>query len=274
MASSERPAPTTRLHGDAQGLRAAAAAAGGTHLALLSSTTIDDWHRSFGATGPSRCHYVSVDDTVRGAAAAAGGRAVGGGVFVSVLERPVSDPTSVVDEAFDEAAGGSVVVDDPTFIVEDAGDPDAALSSLSSVAAEAGADLHVGLPADCEAATVVSRHFTPADETVLQSAARAGLEHLRRTDPTNFGYLRSHWREARTGLDSVEMCYPQAKQVHASLRDPETSPRTLGAALGALVELGALGLWGDTVAANRYDLTAYDPERVAAIGEAVESLED
>ncbi|MFC6794126.1 hypothetical protein ACFQFH_06895 [Halobaculum halobium] len=68
------------------------------------------------------------------------------------------------------------------------------------------------------------------------------------------------------------MTYPQSKQIHASIPDPETTPRTLGAALQGLVTLGTLDVWGDTVAANRYDLTRYDPGRVDAIGSALDAV--
>lgn len=275
MGSSEHAACAPRVHADDRGLREAAVAAGGTHLALLERTTVDEWHRSLAGTTPGRCHYVSVDDTVRGATASSGGgRAVGGGVFVSVLERPVTDPGAAIEDAFADGTGGTVVVDDPTFLLADAADPEDALEGLASAAATAGAELHVGLPTDAEAAVLVSRRFEPADEGTATAAAEVGLSYLRATDPTNFGYLRQHWCEARRGLEAVEMSYPQAKQIHATLSEPETTPRTLGAALRALVELGALGVWGDTVAANRYDLTSYDPERVATIGEAIESLTD
>ncbi|QLG26784.1 hypothetical protein HUG10_04160 [Halorarum halophilum] len=276
MGSSEHAACAPRVHAEDRGLREAAVAAGGTHVALLEATTVDEWHRSLSGTPQGRCHYVSVDDTVRGATASSGGggRAVGGGVFVSVLERPVTDPTAPIEDAFADASGGTVVVDDPTFVLADSDDPEAAIEDLASAAAAAGAELHVGLPTDVEAAALVSRRFEPADDETARAAAEVGLSYLRATDPTNFGYLRQHWREARRGLEAVEMSYPQAKQVHATLSDPRTTPRTLGAALRALVELGALGVWGDTVAANRYDLTAYDPERVATIGEAIESLAD
>ena len=276
MGSSEHAVCAPRVHAHDRGLREAAVAAGGTHVALLERTTVDEWHRSLAGTTPGRCHYVSVDDTVRGATASggAGGRAVGGGVFVSVLERPVTDPTTPIEDAFADGTGGTVVVDDPTFLLADAADPEDALEDLASAAATAGAELHVGLPTDAAAAVLVSSRFDPADDGTARAASEVGLSYLRANDPTNFGYLRQHWREARRGLEAVEMSYPQAKQIHATLSDPETTPRTLGAALRALVELGALGVWGDTVAANRYDLTSYDPERVATIGEAIESLTD
>lgn len=276
MGPSEHDHRAERVHADRQGLRDAAVAAGGAHVAILGAETVDEWHRSLGGTRPGQCHYVSVDDTVRGAAATAGGssHAVGGGVFVSVLKRPVTDPTPVVEEAFAGTPGGSLVVDDPTFLLADSARPSDTLDALSAAAADAGAGFHVGIPDDPGAAAAVARRFAPADGTAARALATAGLSYLRETDPTNFGYLRRHWEEARRGLETVEMTYPQAKQVHATLADPETTTRTLGAALGALVELGALDVWGDTVAANRYDLTAYDPERVAAIGEAVESLTD
>lgn len=275
MGNSQRVSRIGRVHADEDGLRGAAVAAGGTHVALLGASTVDEWHRSLGPGGPARRHFVSVDDTVRGATAVSGApQPVGAGMYVSILERPVSDPTPALAEAFEGASGGSLVVDDLSFLLADADDVAAAIERLCTVATDADAELHVGLPADPEAATTVARFFAPADDDTARAMAEAGLRYLRETDPTNFGYLRRHWDEARAGLEAVEMTYPQAKQVHAVLPDPETTPRTLGAALGGLVDLGALDVWGDTVAANRYDLTEYDPERVAAIGDAVASLDD
>lgn len=275
MGDSERVSRPGRVHADDDGLRSAAVAAGRPHVALLCASTVDEWHRSLGPAAPDTCHFVSVDDAVRGATAANGtGRAVGGGMYVSVLERPVPDPSPVLADAFEGTSGGSLVVDDLSFLLQDADEAATALERLRTVATDASAELHVRLPDDAEAATTVARHFTPVDDATARVVASEGLSYLREADPTNFGYLRRHWEEARAGLEAVEMTYPQAKQVHAALPESETTPRTLGAALGGLVELGALDVWGDTVAANRYDLTAYDPERVAAIGDVIDSLDD
>ncbi|ESP87252.1 hypothetical protein [Candidatus Halobonum tyrrellensis] len=287
------------VHGEASSLAAAAVAEGGTHVAVVARETVDDWYRRLGAAGtlPARTHFVGVDDTVRGAATAGGPggstRGVGSGVSVSVAERPLGPEfPEFVDAALADAgtAGGSLVVDDPAVLVEAADgdsdaddDPDAdaavdgaVLDAVAASAADAGVALHLGAPADGDDATAAAlwRRFRPADDATGRALAAAALDHLRAVDPTNFGYLRRYWREARRGLEAVEMTYPQAKQVHATLSEPETTTRTLGAALQALVRLGALGVWGETVAANRYDMTGYDPERVAAIGDALSELDD
>ncbi|WP_239638680.1 MULTISPECIES: hypothetical protein [Halorubrum] len=97
------------------------------------------------------------------------------------------------------------------------------------------------------------------------------VELLAREDPTTFGYVRRHWAEAKRGIEACDRNYPQSKQVHAALADPETTPRTLGATLSGLVTLGALDTWSETVGPTRYDLTAYRPDRAWAIGVAVEA---
>ncbi|QAU14310.1 hypothetical protein EKH57_02630 [Halorubrum sp. BOL3-1] len=99
----------------------------------------------------------------------------------------------------------------------------------------------------------------------------AAVERLSREDPTTFGYVRRHWAEAKQGIEACDRNYPQSKQVHAALSDPETTPRTLGAALSGLVRLGALDTWSETVGPTRYDLTAYRPDRGWAIGAAIEA---
>ena len=53
------------------------------------------------------------------------------------------------------------------------------------------------------------------------------------------------------------------------LSEPETTPRTLGMTLSGLVTLGVLQTWGETVGPTRYDLTAYDPGRMWAVGAAL-----
>ncbi|WP_435129437.1 hypothetical protein [Halobaculum sp. D14] len=278
------------IHGDTSGLAAAAGAAGGAHVAILAADAVDEWHHALASTPnpPAYRHLVSVDDVVRGATA--GGAEVGadgqagmrgaqrlaGGVFLSAVETPTesaADLASFVRGAFEHASqdAGSLVVDDVGAVLGETANPDAALETLLTAAADLGAEVHTGVPSDDWAAALLSRHLSPSDDDAERAVSAAALEHLRSVDPTNFGYLRRHWREARRGLEAVEMSYPQAKQVHAAIPDPETTPRTLGAALQAFVTLGALDVWGDTVAANRYDLTAYDPVRANAIGDALDA---
>jgi hypothetical protein len=97
---------------------------------------------------------------------------------------------------------------------------------------------------------------------------------LRRDSPTNFGYARRYWREVQRGVETTPRKYPQARQIHAELSDPSVSPRGLGAALKAVSTLGVLETWDDTVGPNRYDLTTYDPERMAAVGELLDDVRD
>jgi hypothetical protein len=104
-----------------------------------------------------------------------------------------------------------------------------------------------------ESPDAVDRNDHPAVDAV---------DEQQEDDPTTFGYVRRHWAEARDGIERCTRNYPQSRQVHAALRNPETTPRTLGAALSGLVRLGVLDTWGETVGPTRYDLTAYDPDRM------------
>ncbi|EMA64255.1 hypothetical protein C469_01085 [Halorubrum lipolyticum DSM 21995] len=113
----------------------------------------------------------------------------------------------------------------------------------------------------------VASLFDPVDDVDrIDHSVAAVLERLRQDDPTTFGYVRRHWADARTGIERCERNYPQAKQVHAALSESETTPRTLGAALSGLVTLGVLDTWSETVGPTRYDLTAYRPGRLWAVG--------
>lgn len=103
------------------------------------------------------------------------------------------------------------------------------------------------------------------DDVARQVAA------LKRDDPTNYGYAAQHWQEAKRGIETCSRNYPQARQIHDAIDDPETTPRTLGATLKAFVTLDVIDTWGDTVGATRYDLTVYDPDRVERVGAALES---
>ncbi|TKX73677.1 hypothetical protein EXE46_13215 [Halorubrum sp. GN11_10-6_MGM] len=106
-------------------------------------------------------------------------------------------------------------------------------------------------------------------DSVVGTEVAAAVERLSRDDPTTFGYVRRHWAEAKRGIEACDRNYPQSKQVHAALMEPETTPRTLGATLSGLVTLGALDTWGNTVGSTRYDLTAYRPDRTWAVGAAL-----
>ncbi|QZP38017.1 hypothetical protein [Halobaculum magnesiiphilum] len=284
------------IHADGASLARAAAAAGGVHLALLADRSVDEWHHAVEAAGPSspsRSYLVGVDETVRGDAVAtspaSAGRPIGGGVVVDTVEAPLPDPveylhTALADLDDELDAGGTVVVDDLGALVPEGADVDATVSELVDVAASAGVQFHTTAAAPDSAVdadggsdaalSALSRRLPAAADDAERAITERLISHLRRSDPTNFGYLRQHWREARRGLTAVEMSYPQSKQIHASIPDPETTPRTLGAALQGLVTLGALDVWGDTVAANRYDLTRYDPARVDAIGSSLDALDD
>jgi hypothetical protein len=110
----------------------------------------------------------------------------------------------------------------------------------------------------------------PLDEAV------AGL---RADQPEAFGYLRRHWRAVRDGVAACPLAYPKARQLHDALeaagREPDATPRALGMALAALVQLGVVDVWGsaDTVGATRYDLTGLDPDCIDAAGRAAETLD-
>lgn len=269
------------IHVDEAALASGAAGAGGVHVALLAGRSVDAWYRaleSAGSSSPGRSYLIGVDETVRGGAATAPPDAGGRQIVVGSVEAPLSDPVGYLETALSEAdggsgAGGTVVVDDIGALVPDGTDVDAVVEGLVDAAAAAGFRFHTAAATNGDAAlSALSRRLPTADDEADRALTERLIAHLRRSDPTNFGYLRNHWREARRGLTAVEMTYPQSKQIHACIPDPETTPRTLGAALQGLVTLGALDVWGDTVGANRYDLTRYDAARIDTIGSSLESI--
>ncbi|WP_224449601.1 hypothetical protein [Haloprofundus salilacus] len=111
------------------------------------------------------------------------------------------------------------------------------------------------------------------DTADIDESVAERLDRLRAENPTNFGYLRRHWRDTRRAIEASTRSYPQARQLHGALTDTETTPQSLGVALQALVELGVIELWNDTVGSNRYDLTTYDAELLDAIGESLAAAE-
>lgn len=257
------------LHSDLESLERALPP-GGDHVAVLTEQRVDEW---FGrlrglAQPPETQQFISVGDTVRGATATGTQRLPGRPLSITPVERPL-DVETFLAELSDQFTGtnGVLMLDDLSFLTDETEDPGAVFDRMLETAAQAGATVHAVLPEDPGAVAALNRRLEPFDETVTRPLIDAAIAYLRETDPTNHGYLRTNWREARSGIEQVEMCYPQASQVHDALSDPETSPRTLGAALGALVKLGVIDVWGETIAANRYDLTDYDPQRMAAVAD-------
>lgn len=198
-------------------------------------------------------------------------------VALTTAERPLSGEmlSETINQYLDGWATGeattTVFVDSLGALIEDTSVADAVdvVRSLSARVAAIDAVGYVCLD-DTSADPAAVEAVLDAFETVRFDDSPTALEayvlHLRREDPTSYGYLRRHWREARRGIETTDRTYPQARQLHDALDDPESSPRVLGTALRALVTLGVIDVWGDTVGANRYDLTAYDPDRLATLG--------
>ncbi|MBP1924025.1 hypothetical protein J2751_003073 [Halorubrum alkaliphilum] len=132
-----------------------------------------------------------------------------------------------------------------------------------------GGSITIGYSLTSGAAPVLASLVGVADRVIGgDPETAAAVDRLRREDPTTFGYARRNWTEAQRGIESCTRNYPQAKQIHSSLSAPETTPRMLGATLSGLVTLDVLDTWGDTVGPTRYDLTEYDPSRMASVGVA------
>lgn len=264
------------LHGSVEQLTNTTEASDRSHVGVVAGRSIREWTRMTDSAGPRGSverHVVKIGGEFRETATASvTTRQMRPDLRVTAASQPVGETwTKAVEKALSETDRAVVSVDDPRFLLLGE-DPDARLAELSELAERV--PVHIAVPDESVNTGPLARLVEPTDETAHERLATDGVEHLRKVNPTNFGYLRSHWREARRGLEAVEMTYPQSKQVHDAIPEPETTPRMLGAALQALVELGGLGVWGDTVAANRYDMTAYDPERVAVIGRVLDEFRE
>ncbi|MFC7186485.1 hypothetical protein [Halorubrum yunnanense] len=245
-------------------------------ISVLFETGIEEWRRGWRDSprlDPTREAIVSASDTTRGATATTqvvpGRRLAYTMVDESAdLDRVVDAVSTHVTEA--EWKGPSVVVDDIARLLADRGVPDtrsfvAALSGLTGIT-----DVVVGCSHRPEVAAAVRSLFDPSDVAGhVDHPVTGALDRLRRDDPTTFGYVRRHWAEARDGIERCTRNYPQSRQIHASLSEPETTPRTLGATLSGLVRLDVLDTWGETVGSTRYDLTAYDPDLMWVVGAAL-----
>ncbi|QKY17964.1 hypothetical protein [Halorubrum sp. CBA1229] len=256
-------------------------ASSGRVITVLFGTGIEEWRRGWRSSpnsGPAREAIVSAGDTTRGATATT--QVVPGGrLAYTVLDASATldRVTDAVSTHVDDAAGEplSMIVDDITPVVTDRG-VSATRSFIASLRELSGVDdIVVGCSYGPEVATGIRSLFDPIEDVErVDHPVAETVDRLRRDDPTTFGYVRRHWAEAREGVERCTRNYPQSRQVHAALSDPETTPRTLGAALSGLVRLGVLDTWGETVGPTRYDLTAYDPDRMWVVGAALASSDE
>lgn len=251
-------------------------------LAVLYEQSADAWRRRWRTEvgrRPAQQGLIEVTELTRRTATAAPTTQVlpENNVALTTAARPLAAETlsETVDQYLDGWADSesptTVFVDSLGAVIDDTSVADATdvVRSLATRVAAIDAVGYVCLDdASTDPATVEA--VLDAVETVRFDDSPTALEayvlRLRREDPTSYGYLRRHWQTARRGIEATDRTYPQARQLHDVLDEPEASPRALGTALRALVTLGVIGVWGDTVGANRYDLTTYDPDRLSTLG--------
>lgn len=249
-------------------------------VSVLFGTDVEAWRSGWErrpAGPPTREAVVDVSGVARSGAAASTQVVPNNGLAYTVLGRDAESDRvlDAVDDHFDGVPSGTVdvVIDDVAPVAARDG-VDAAVAFADRLLERFGDRANrVAIGCSFEgSAELLSRVGGRVDAVVGADAdATTAVERLSRDDPTTFGYVRRHWAEAKRGIETCDRNYPQSKQVHAALTDPETTPRTLGATLSGLVTLGALETWGDTVGPTRYDLTAYRPERTWAVGAALEA---
>ncbi|CDK38343.1 hypothetical protein [Halorubrum sp. AJ67] len=248
-------------------------------VSVLFGTDVEAWRTGWQRTAagpPSREAVVDASDVTRSGAASSTQVMANGGLAYTILGREAGNERvlDALASHLDGAPPGTVdlVIDDLAPVAARDG-PDSAVAFTDRFVArfaERANRIAIGY-ARGGPAEVVSRIGDRVDSLVGTDAETVAVERLSREDPTTFGYVRRHWAEAKRGIEACDRNYPQSKQVHAALTDPETTPRTLGATLSGLVTLGALDTWSETVGPTRYDLTAYRPDRAWAIGAAVET---
>lgn len=255
---------------------------GANVVSVLFDRTADEWRSEWRAEvgwEPRREAMIDLHGLSRSAAAASSSPTTqvlpNRDVAVTRMERPV-DPETVVGTVGEYLSPDTdhetlVYVDALGELLEDAAADDVvtAVEALSSALVDAGATAYLCLDptaVDADVREALAAAVTAVHGDVeRQSEAERAVETLRREDPTNYGYACRHWREAQRGIEACTRNYPQARQIHEAVVAPETTTRTLGATLQAFVTLGVIDTWGDTVGATRYDLTAYDPDRLQAV---------
>lgn len=94
----------------------------------------------------------------------------------------------------------------------------------------------------------------------------AEVADVRRTNPQGYGYLVRYWEDAKQGLDNTDRSYARVGHIYDSIPDPGTGTRGLGQTLVLLAELDVLSVLTHRSNATIYNLTSYDPDRLAAIG--------
>ncbi|GAA0505178.1 hypothetical protein [Halorubrum aquaticum] len=254
-------------------------------VSVLLETDLEAWRRSWreraGET-PRRESVVVASDVSRSAAETATTQVLperrlaytvlGSGVGVDLILETVSGSLAEF-----EGSEPRVILDDLAPFAAERGAVEAveAVEELATAAAEVDAPVTIGWSLTAESASVLPSVLQRADGIEgVDPESMAAIDRLQNEDPTTFGYTRRYWTEAQRGIESCSRNYPQSKQVHAVLSDPETTPRTLGATLSGLVSLGVLDTWAETVGSTRYDLTAYDPSRMATVGVAFAAVSD
>jgi len=245
-------------------------------VSVLFDTGIEEWRRGWRGSpgsGPTREAIVSASDTIRGATGTT--QVVPGRRLTYAMLDESADPDRVADAVSTHVADiegkpPSVVIDDVAPVLVDRG-VDATRSFLGALGGLTDiGEVVVGCSYRPETAADVRSLFDPTEVSApVDHPVTGAVDRLRRDDPTTFGYVRRHWAEARDGIERCTRNYPQSKQVHAAIPESETTPRTLGATLSGLVRLDVLDTWGETVGSTRYDLTAYDPGRMWAVGAAL-----
>ena len=253
-------------------------------VSVLFGNGIEEWRRGWrrlAGGSPGREAIISAGDRTRGTTAATTQVTPNGRVAYTVLGAP-ADTTRILDTVSDHVESVDdervrVIVDDVGPLISDRGVD--AVSQLVEGIRELLTDRPGGIVIGCsfssEIVSALASVFDLADTVEnTEPLTVETLARFRQDDPTTFGYLRRHWPEAQVGIEACDRNYPQSKQVHAVLSDPETTPRTLGATLSGLVTFDVLDTWSETVGPTRYDLTAYDPERMWVVGTAFASAVD
>lgn len=247
-------------------------------VSVLFGTDVESWRRGWDRTpagAPDREAVVDVNDIVRSGAVSSTQMMPNNGLAYTVLGRAAEREhiLDAVADHFEGAPSGTVdvIVDDlePLAVREGV---DSAMTFVDRLFERfRGRADEISMGCSFEGSEeLLSRVGARVDSVVgVDADAASAVEQLSGEDPTTFGYVRRHWAEAKRGIEACDRNYPQSKQIHAALVDPETTPRTLGATLSGLVTLGALDTWGNTVGPTRYDLTVYRPERTLAVGAAL-----
>ena len=250
-------------------------------VSVLFETNVEAWRRGWDRSAgpsPTREAIISASEPTRGATATT--RVVPDGQLAyTVLGTPV-DLDRVIASIEEHLSGIEtkdvrLLVDDVEPLVTEQGVTavEEFVTGLRERVSDSITEVVIGCSVGNGADSTLAEVFTLGDRVEGASPATVDrIDRLRRDDPTTFGYLRHHWAEAQRGIEACDRNYPQSKQVHAAISDPETTPRTLGTTLSGLVTLRALETWSETVGPTRYDLTAYRPARLWEIGLAFACL--